>query len=223
MIVNENKNLTTSISFAINQLPENLKDRIKSGISVLDLGCGNCNYWYDLYRTIGFNSITGIDMGGSQMFIDTELLVGKKNLTFATYDHYLYDCKKNWEIEPEIKKEDFELIFRKNFKSIDVYKHVDELVKNNEKYQLIILSSFLHLLDPEPDLIFKFELLRKLHLLLNPDGFVYLYGNDPMNKEENFVRPSRNQVIKVLNEVGFENVVQLSPGSLIYSLLFYKA
>ena len=198
-------------------LPEVDKARIKSGIEILDIACGCCSYWYDLYRSIYFKSIDGIDLNGVCSFpIAEDLPFSEKYVDAGSYKHYLGECKYISKIEPEISEQEFELIFHRNSNTINAFDYIDKLISQRKKYSFIILSCFIHLLDVplQP----KIDLLKKLPKIVDDGGFIYLFGNNPLNEEEEKLRLSDKQIAECL--LPLKPVVRQYPGSNLYSLIF---
>lgn len=210
--------MMTIIAEAVEALPDVHKQRIKSGIEVLDIACGCCSYWYDLYRTIKFEFIDGIDETGTEIFFDKTAPDGQRSVKCGSYKHYMFECNNISKTEPTVNEEDFDSIFRRDSNSNDAFSYVDQLIEQGTKYDFVILSNFLHLIDVplQP----KVEMLKNLPMIINDGGFVFLYGNNPMNEEEDSVRPRDRQIEEYL--LPMKPVVQKYPGSNLYSLLLTK-
>ncbi len=209
------------ITSCISALPNEDKKALCSGIDILDVGCGHCHYWIDLYRTIKFKSIVGIDNGGRINFSvvnDLSIPLSEKSVEAGTYKQYTAEHKLIYKEEPVLTEEEFMDVFDRKESMIDAFDYFDELIEEGKQYDFIILGNFIHLTELAKDR--KEDLLNKLHKITGQ--YVYLLGNSPINEEEESQRHSEQEIADILS-LHFKVVLRQHPVNLqLYSMMLKK-
>ena len=113
-------------------------DCLKTGIDVLDIGCGNGSYWFDLFYELNFNSITGIDNKSND---EINISFGGRIAVNNYSDYKQYRQKQNTNIK-QLTETEFNKIFK--FHQIDLNKFLDSEIIVNSKYDVIIMSLFIY-------------------------------------------------------------------------------
>lgn len=130
-------------------------DNLKSGISILDLGCLHGHYWFDLYEQIKFNSIVGVDLRPLEELNEVN-----------TFENF-----KERNSNSSFTQEDFNKTFGWIPKT-NVFDFINDY--KGESFDLIILSTFIHHLPYEA----QPKLLEQIKPLVNYNGYVYIRAND---------------------------------------------
>ncbi len=125
---------------------------LKSKVDVLDIGCNNGPYWFDLYNEIHFNKIIGID--------------SKEIEIRNTYERFL-----NLNPTTNLTEEEFNSTFVLQDMT-DVFNYFNK--NEGQTFDLIIISNCIYLLN----IIEQIELLNEVKPFLKDNGFLYIRSND---------------------------------------------